>query len=56
MAADAGKVESPMNQRAQALAGLHEFREESATLRASLRRYERALERVCRQVERNAPW
>ena len=44
-----------MNQRAQALAGLHEFRQEAATLRSGLRRYERALERVCRQVERNVP-
>jgi hypothetical protein len=54
MAADR-KVKSPMNERAQALAGLHEFREEAATLRAGLRRYERALERVCRQVEREVP-
>jgi transposase-like protein len=54
MAADR-KVKSPVNERAQALAGLHEFREEAAALRAGLRRYERALERVCRQVERNVP-
>ena len=55
MAADAGKVGSQMDERAQSLAGLHEFREEAATLRAGLRRYERALERVSRQVERDVP-
>lgn len=55
MASDAGRVKSPMKPRAQALAGLHEFREEAAALRSGLRRYESALERVCRQVERNVP-
>lgn len=54
MASD-GRVESAVNQRAQALAGLHAFRQEAATLRAGLRRYERVLERVCRQVERAVP-
>ena len=44
-----------MNQRAQALVGLQEFREEAATLRSALRRVERVLERVCRQVEREVP-
>ena len=44
-----------MNERAQALAGLDEFRQEAAALRFGLRRYERALERVSRQVERDVP-
>ena len=44
-----------MSERAQALAGLHEFRQEAATLRAALRRFERAMERACRQVEREVP-
>jgi hypothetical protein len=44
-----------INEREQALAGLDEFRQEAATLRSALRRYERALERVCRQVERDVP-
>ena len=44
-----------MDERAQALEGLREFRQESATLRAALRRCERMLEQSCRQVERNVP-
>jgi hypothetical protein len=55
MASDARRAKASMDQRAQALVGLHEFRQEAATLRSGLRRYERVLERVCRQVERNVP-
>jgi len=55
MASDAGRAKSPETQRAQALAGLDGFRHEAATLRSGLRRYERALERVCRQVGREVP-
>ena len=55
MASDARRVEPAVNERAQALARLREFRQEAATLRAGLRRYERALERVCRRVERDVP-
>jgi len=44
-----------MSERSQALAGLQEFRQEAATLRAALRRFERAMERACRQVERDVP-
>ena len=44
-----------MSEREQALAGLREFQQEAATLRAALRRYEVVLGRVHRQVERGAP-
>lgn len=49
------RATSAVDERARALAGLREFREEAATLRSALHRYERALERVCRQVERDVP-
>src|SRR5947207_15463881 len=55
MATIGGKHTSKRNDRAQALAGLQEFRQEAATLRAALRRYERSLERVGRQFERDVP-
>jgi hypothetical protein len=43
------------NERALALTGLREFRQEAAALRTALRRYEHVLDRVCRQVERDVP-
>jgi hypothetical protein len=55
MATNDRKQTSARNDRAQALAGLQEFRQEAATLRTALRRYERALERVGRHIERDVP-
>jgi hypothetical protein len=55
MAPNAQTAASAINERAQALEGLREFAQEAATLRSSLRCYERAMERVCRQVEREVP-
>src|SRR5881227_1297996 len=53
--ANAQRDTSATSERSQALAGLQEFRQEAATLRAALRRFERAMERACRQVERDVP-
>ena len=53
--ANAQRDTSATSERSQALAGLQEFRQEAATLRAALRRFERAMERACRQVEREVP-
>ena len=43
-----------MSEREQAVAGLREFQQEAAMLRANLRRYEVVLGRACRQVEQGA--